>query len=738
MKNLKEEFHYMLALVMVIVSGLVFLQSQQTTVSAANLVYTAPIKGKVGVGLSSGGQILPPMLSGVQITVTQNQVIKDQVSTASNGSYQTMNLPEGTYAVDASLSGYTFQYVLVDVVQSPNTYSLLTPPAIVDIVQSPNTYYTVDFKGQTSLLGCSSSSVSTVCGTVSIPSILHNQTYRATCPGSCTGVVSVYCSNGTRSTTNTCAIDTPGIKQITSSLDPEQSPDISGNNVVWGNLNTDRVYSKNLGNNTQIEFPREFTNSWTNANLTTLRPEISGGYIVASYSDSGSSVQGVSWSYGGLSWQKIAASSGVQGNGVIDGYSIVFDDDPPDFTPSNIYFYRFGQNVPLTNQSTYFHYAKDVFSDSTTTRVLWERTNLYAPGTYELYYCEFPTTTSDALIDDVCAANTTLVAVQSMIDFKWAKISRDGIAYTSVGNLTGYNIVFYSFITRGYQNIVQNIPLPNGLHVFEGKVVWSENRNNNINIYLRDVNQSIEQQITGHPTVQMNPRISGNKIVWEDYRNLNADIFMYDLGVCGNGILETGEVCDDGNTSNTDSCLNTCRLAVCGDGYVRSGVEGCDDGNTVSGDGCSATCTVEVNILSNGSFEQGQTGWTDWGTNKVLTTETAYAGPTSVQFTLGSLALRTLTHNVITGIVPGRTYKVSFAIRTNTTGYAYVKLIWRTSGGIAIGSPITFGGTMGTTAWSVKTSSLIAPSNATRLRVLLETGKGTGVAYFDDVKVIGN
>jgi cysteine-rich repeat protein len=63
----------------------------------------------------------------------------------------------------------------------------------------------------------------------------------------------------------------------------------------------------------------------------------------------------------------------------------------------------------------------------------------------------------------------------------------------------------------------------------------------------------------------------------------------------GNGVC-VGEQCDDGNRSNRDDCLNTCELAVCGDGHVHdkgSGTEECDDDNTAPGDGCSPTCTLE-------------------------------------------------------------------------------------------------------------------------------------------------
>lgn len=60
--------------------------------------------------------------------------------------------------------------------------------------------------------------------------------------------------------------------------------------------------------------------------------------------------------------------------------------------------------------------------------------------------------------------------------------------------------------------------------------------------------------------------------------------------VCGNGIPEDGEECDDGNPSETDECLSTCVSASCGDGLVHAGVEQCDDGNVVETDDCPSMC----------------------------------------------------------------------------------------------------------------------------------------------------
>lgn len=77
--------------------------------------------------------------------------------------------------------------------------------------------------------------------------------------------------------------------------------------------------------------------------------------------------------------------------------------------------------------------------------------------------------------------------------------------------------------------------------------------------------------------------------------------------VCGNGRLESGESCDDRNTTAGDGCSSDCQLeagwacavpgirciaALCGDGIV-AGYEQCDDGGVDSGDGCSASCALE-------------------------------------------------------------------------------------------------------------------------------------------------
>ena len=80
--------------------------------------------------------------------------------------------------------------------------------------------------------------------------------------------------------------------------------------------------------------------------------------------------------------------------------------------------------------------------------------------------------------------------------------------------------------------------------------------------------------------------------------------------VCGDGFIDPGEACDDGNKAGGDGCSLDCSVIeanfacptpgvlcvstmVCGDGVV-TGTEQCDDSNAIGGDGCSTACALEV------------------------------------------------------------------------------------------------------------------------------------------------
>jgi len=77
--------------------------------------------------------------------------------------------------------------------------------------------------------------------------------------------------------------------------------------------------------------------------------------------------------------------------------------------------------------------------------------------------------------------------------------------------------------------------------------------------------------------------------------------------VCGNNIQEGNEACDDGNQNNQDSCLNTCEINVCGDGFVYSGVESCDDAER-NGQACEAGYGGICQSCTNSCRLQSQSG----------------------------------------------------------------------------------------------------------------------------------
>lgn len=81
-------------------------------------------------------------------------------------------------------------------------------------------------------------------------------------------------------------------------------------------------------------------------------------------------------------------------------------------------------------------------------------------------------------------------------------------------------------------------------------------------------------------------------------------LYQTQIAICGNGIQNAGEECDDGNTVDDDGCASNCQLPGCGNDILE-GDEACDDGNNVDGDGCSADCSLESSC-GNGVVDTGE------------------------------------------------------------------------------------------------------------------------------------
>jgi cysteine-rich repeat protein len=122
--------------------------------------------------------------------------------------------------------------------------------------------------------------------------------------------------------------------------------------------------------------------------------------------------------------------------------------------------------------------------------------------------------------------------------------------------------------------------------------------------------------------------------------NLDVAIAVASGSYCGDKVIDAGETCDDGNTTNGDGCSSVCSIEVvvqpvCGNG-TKEGSEACDDGNTTteacsygqtSCTVCSSTCTSVAGAVS--YCGDGSTNGSETCDDSNTTTEVCTYGQTS-------------------------------------------------------------------------------------------------------------
>ena len=91
--------------------------------------------------------------------------------------------------------------------------------------------------------------------------------------------------------------------------------------------------------------------------------------------------------------------------------------------------------------------------------------------------------------------------------------------------------------------------------------------------------------------------------------------------ICGDLFQVSGELCDDGNNTDTMGCKSNCSgelngwhcsggsptspatcVEQCGDGYITTN-EHCEDGGTANLDGCDSNCLLENGLMVTNAVE---------------------------------------------------------------------------------------------------------------------------------------
>ena len=158
-----------------------------------------------------------------------------------------------------------------------------------------------------------------------------------------------------------------------------------------------------------------------------------------------------------------------------------------------------------------------------------------------------------------------------------------------------------------------------------------------------------------------------------------VDIIALTTQSCGNSTAEPQEECDDGNQDNTDSCLNTCTNAKCGDGYFWRNNEECDDGNLTDGDFCSSSCQREC-FLGSDSTIDGNSCYMSFATP--LTWSEAYTACATINSHLVSLS--TAGENAIVSILINGTPEAWTSL---TDQYGEGTFLWDLSPGNVLAPP---------------------------------------------------
>lgn len=215
--------------------------------------------------------------------------------------------------------------------------------------------------------------------------------------------------------------------------------------------------------------------------------------------------------------------------------------------------------------------------------------------------------------------------------------------------------------------------------------------------------------------------------------------------MCGNGIVEAGEACDDGHQTACGPCNASCTGpgtgSVCGDNDACPDTESCDDGDTIVCGTCNATCSGPGqasncciapnpnNLVTNPGFDSNSiAGWKAF--DPQITMSYAPVDATTCS-TSGSILLTNSAPNGLNSgaytcisVVPGSTYNVGGRVRIPSGGAAgqtFLHFLFTDQAncfGTFVGTQVLLGSSGAFDTWEyLHQENLSVPANAVSMQV---------------------
>jgi beta propeller repeat protein len=156
-------------------------------------------------------------------------------------------------------------------------------------------------------------------------------------------------------------------------------------------------------------------------------------------------------------------------------------------------------------------------------------------------YLDFTAGVPNVAVYDAATGATRIVTRYTSTSGEAARevdVDGDIVAWSSYTTHSPYTTAIRaaSLATGEQRQVVAvNSQAIGGPSVSGSRIVWSDDRSGNYDVYLYDFGTGAQRRITTDPAGQFNARISGGLIVWEDTRNSTShyfpenDLYLYDL-----------------------------------------------------------------------------------------------------------------------------------------------------------------------------------------------------------------